>query len=118
MNSKSRTHVLIRNTAWAVVALLPVLGGVSAAMGQARVTAAARAIAAMKAALPQPGPGQIIFTDKSPRPSNHDANMQDATYVGFQVFSGCHGRLTSSRRDHTVIDEWEKSPHATDFTEA
>jgi len=116
MKERTKTHLQIRNAAWAALALLPVLGGVSAAMGQARMTAAGKAIAAMKASLPQPG--QIIFNDKSAKPSNHDANFADATYVGYQVCSGCHGRMTSSRRDHTIIDEWQKSPHATDFTEA
>jgi Cytochrome c554 and c-prime len=107
-------HALIRYTAWAAVALLPILGGVSAATGQAKITAAGRAIAAMKASLQQPAPGQIIFTDKSPKPSNHDANFADAHYMGYQVCSGCHGRLTSSRPDHTVIDEWSKTAHAND----
>jgi hypothetical protein len=64
---------------------------------------------------PNPPPGTIIFNDPSPKPSNH--NLSGSTYVGYQVCAGCHGRLTSTRPDHTIIQEWEdptNNAHAND----
>src|SRR5262249_53674443 len=57
----------------------------------------------------------IIFNDQSPTPSGHD--LSASHYVGYMVCAGCHGRLTSTRRDHTIIQEWDqptKNAHAID----
>jgi hypothetical protein len=59
---------------------------------------------------PPSGNGTIIFNDQSPVPSGHD--LSQSSYVGFHVCAGCHGRLTSTRRDHTIIQEWESNPTA------
>src|SRR5262245_35587517 len=48
----------------------------------------------------------IIFNDQSPTPSGHD--LSASHYVGYMVCAGCHGRLTSTRRDHTIIQEWDQ----------
>jgi hypothetical protein len=88
-----------------MVTALPIAGALTAAWSQNRPTAAARMQAAVQTRLRPPPPGSIVFNDRSPRLSNH--NLSGATYVGIERCAGCHGRLTSTRRDHTIIDEWE-----------
>lgn len=116
MNSK-RTHLLIRRGAW-LLGLLPLVAcglGAQPARSGAALTEAGRAVAAVKASQRAgAGAGSVIFNDRSPRPTGH--NLSASNYVGYQVCAGCHGRLTSSRRDHTIIQEWEapSNPHAND----
>ncbi len=108
-------RLVTRLTVFASVAALPVLGTLSGVLAQNRPTAAARMQAAINARFRPPQPGSIIFNDRSPRPSNR--NLEGATYVGIERCAGCHSRLTSTRPDHTVIDEWETpetNPHARD----
>jgi len=128
---RNRTvHTWVRRTAWLVALLPPFIGAqsisaqIAAPPGSPSArpaqqqpvpgTTAEKMAAQAKARLPKPG--QIIFNDRSPRPSNR--NLSGATYVGIDVCSGCHGRLTSTRPRHTIIEEWESNtttnPHAKD----
>src|SRR5205823_14538474 len=59
---------------------------------------------------PPTGNVSVVFNDQSPTSTGHD--LSQSSYVGMQVCSGCHGRLTSTRRDHTIIQEWESNPTA------
>jgi hypothetical protein len=87
------SRTLIRRTAW-LLGLLPFAGAVHEIQAQVG--------------------RQVVFNDPSLRPSHHD--LGDATYVGYQVCAGCHGRLTSTRPRSTIIQEWEAptNPHAID----
>jgi hypothetical protein len=78
-------------------------------------TQAAQWEASIKAAAPAPPTGSVIFNDPSPTPSHHD--LSASSYVGYQVCAGCHGRLTSTRPNHTIIQEWRdptNNGHAVD----
>jgi hypothetical protein len=100
-------------TASLILGLLPVAGALSAFVtpvqtrhaAQKANTPAARMQAQVRSRLPSPPPGSIVFNDPSPKPSGHD--LSASNYVGFQVCAGCHGRLTSTRPDHTIIQEWD-----------
>src|SRR5438874_2610168 len=109
------------NLAW-IVALLPFAVGLYDIHGQVSSARAAQrgpglGLPGTGTPPPSPGPGtspppstsrSVAFNDQSPTPSGHD--LSASYYVGFQVCSGCHGRLTSTRRDHTIIQEWESNP--------
>jgi Cytochrome c552/Cytochrome c554 and c-prime len=88
------SRTLIRRTAW-LLGLLPFAGAVHEIQAQVG--------------------RQVVFNDPSLRPSHHD--LGDATYVGYQVCAGCHGRLTSTRPRSTIIQEWDSpatNGHAND----
>lgn len=59
-----------------------------------------------------PGPGQIIFNDPSPVPSNN--NPAGATYVGVEVCASCHGRAVAGH-PNGIYQEWLDTPHGNDL---
>jgi hypothetical protein len=114
MNPSSKSRHPLLKWAW-VPGVLPLVGAVCQLQAQVGATQAARMKASIEAAAPAPPPGSIIFKDISPTPSHHD--LSASTYVGYQVCAGCHGRLTSTRPHHTIIQEWEdptNNAHAND----
>src|SRR5947209_9232416 len=114
MNGKPRRHTLLLKLAWLPTAV-PLVAAVCQLHAQVNGTAAQQWEASMKATTPQPPAGTVGFNDNSPKPSHHD--LSAATCVGYQVCAGCHGRLTSTRPHHTIIQEWEdptNNAHAND----
>jgi hypothetical protein len=113
---------MLNVVAWAAAGVLPVAGALSSvgprgpgAARQRPSTEAAQLQARVQAQLQAPPPGSVVFNDPSPKPSGHD--LSGSTYVGVQVCAGCHGRLTSTRPDHTIIQEWDSpdtNAHAND----
>jgi hypothetical protein len=123
MKPKPTYRRILNIAAWVVVGMLPVAGALSSVTPQAPSRAAPHAVfteatrlqAQIRAQLQPPPPGSIVFNDPSPTPSGH--NLATSTYVGYQVCAGCHGRLTNTRPNHTVIQEWENptnNAHAND----
>jgi len=132
MRTKPTHRRILAAAVWAVIGLLPLAGALSSAAPHHRpkprptrpttpptaTTEAGQLKARIKAQLLQstgPGPGEVVFRDPSPTPTGH--NLSGSTYVGYQVCAGCHGRLTSTRPDHTIIQEWENpadNAHAND----
>jgi formate-dependent nitrite reductase cytochrome c552 subunit len=114
MNGKPRRHTLLLKLAW-LPAAVPLAAAVCQLHAQVNGTAAQQWEASIKATTPQPPAGTVGFNDNSPKPSHHD--LSASTYVGYQVCAGCHGRLTSTRPHHTIIQEWEdptNNAHAND----
>jgi hypothetical protein len=109
----NRRHFILR-LAW-LPAALPLVGAVCELQAQVGATAAKHWEASIKGAAPSPPAGSVIFNDPSPTPSHHD--LTASSYVGYQVCAGCHGRLTSTRPHHTIIQEWNdptNNAHAND----
>jgi len=60
-----------------------------------------------------PGPGEIVFNDPSPVPSD---NVPDsATMVGSEICGACHGRSVAGHPDG-LLAEWQLGIHAKDPT--
>ena len=114
MPHEIRSHQIIRRAAW-LLGFVPIAAGVSALHAQQNSTTRAGAWEQqLKAANRRTQPGDIVFHDPSPKPSNH--NLTGAHYVGVKTCAGCHGALNSTRPHHTIIDEWssDSNPHAKD----
>ncbi len=101
--TKKPFRVAPRRWLW-LLGVIPIASSAYSIAAQPGPTAAGEAKSRIKARQ-RPRPGSVIFNDQSPRPTNN--NLVNSTYVGYQVCAGCHGRLTSTRPSHTIIDEWE-----------
>lgn len=106
-----KTRSWLRPLGWTAGVLLFV-AGTYRLQAQPRPTPAAVMKARIRAAQ-RPRPA-VIFNDVSPRPTSN--NLSQANFVGYKVCAGCHGALNSTRRTHTIIEEWEaaSNPHAKD----
>jgi hypothetical protein len=111
MQRTPKRRSLLLRLAW-LPAAIPLAAAVCQLHAQVAATRAEQLQAYVKAsvAAATPAAPPVAFNDVSPQPTKHD--LSKATYVGYQVCAGCHGRLTSTRPDHTIIQEWEASTNA------